>query len=206
MYKLLYNPNIPINRIIDPVWGTTENYLKAANKIFNEKCCDFQHYSEFEKDIFSNLVRLNWMCADLKLNPLQKPVLCDANLQLFQGGTRMMAVSRNKHIQTVGVLCSCEQTKEFNKNWVEVIDKNHLANILNIDIKEIIMLYENWHDHLLDWIEFSLLSSSNHMHNETLRWNQITNYLNNQSSDFRFSLSWLDTEIDWSTWDNLDGH
>jgi len=64
----------------------------------------------------------------------------------------------------------------------------------------------NWNEQQLNWIEFALISSADHMHDENLRWKQITNYLNAQSMDFKFSTDWLDSVIDWSKWASLDGH
>ena len=45
MYKLLYNPSVPVETVVDPVWGTTEKYLAASNKILQIKQLDFDFYS-----------------------------------------------------------------------------------------------------------------------------------------------------------------
>ena len=206
MYKLLYNPSVPVETVVDPVWGTTENYLAASNKILQTKQLNFDFYSAFEKDIFANLVRLNWMCNDLKTNRLQKPILCDADLRMFQGGTRMMAVARNPHIKSVAVLCSSKHDKKFDSNWTEVVDLTHLTDILNFDANHIMLQQPNWNEQQLNWIEFALISSADHMHDENIRWRQITNYLTAQSMDFKFSTDWLDSVIDWSKWASFGGH
>lgn len=57
-----------------------------------------------DPDQLANMVRLNWMVQDLKINPMIKPIFCRDNFDVIVGDTRIMA-AKLVGLDHVPVMC-----------------------------------------------------------------------------------------------------
>jgi hypothetical protein len=198
MYKLLYNSSVSI-KVIQPIM-TVDQLLSIANDAVHSGSL-----SEYQQDVLANLVRLNWMIEDLRHNTIQKPLLLSSGLTVETGDTRLMAASFHPRITTVPALLTVENNISM-PEWITVINMEHLGKLLNIDPKNIMLNNQDWTKQQLSWIEFAYPHTSNHMHDESQRLGIMHRYIEKQPQDFLFTRKWLQTPIDWSKWDSLDGH
>ena len=198
MFKLLYNPSVSI-KVIQPIM-TVDQLISIANGAVHSGSL-----SEYQQDALANLVRLNWMIEDLQHNIIQKPLLLSSELTVVTGDTRLMAASFHPRITTVPALLTVENNISM-PEWITVINTDHLGKLLNIDPKNIMLNNQDWTKQQLSWIEFAYPHTSNHMHDESQRLGIMHRYIEKQPQDFLFTRKWLQTPIDWSKWDSLDGH
>jgi len=184
----MYHPMILVKHI-KPVLNV-DQLVKSTN----------QDRSSNNKNLLSKLVRLNWMVENLKHEPVCKPlltVLRNGELVTVTGDTRLQAIELTPQITHVSCLASIPLSLDENfKYWDLVYDNKTLATYLNINVDDIIV-NQDWEYQELDWIEFALPETKDHLHNEDLRYQQIVNYLN-ENPDTVFSRKWLQTPIDWS--------
>jgi len=184
---LIYHPGILVKHI-KPVLNV-DQLVESTN----------QDRSSNNKNLLSKLVRLNWMVENLKHEPVYKPLLTilrNGKLVTVTGDTRLQAIELNPQITHVSCLASIPLSLDENfKYWDLVYDKQTLATYLNINVDDIIV-NQDWEYQELDWIEFALPETKDHLHNEDLRYQQIVNYLN-ENPDTVFSRKWLQTPIDW---------
>jgi len=183
MYQLYYNPSTPVHLIKPEL--TLDICLERAN-------LKYMH-------VLKNLVRLNWMVNDLKVNPIMKPILLRNNFQVFCGDTRMMAVELNPHIKNVPTLLQCDTNVTVGSGWIKVESVLHLAELVGTVPENI--LCKNWNQQQLEWIEFAFPQTSHHMHDEQQRERMISNYLRTHP-DTIFDQDWVCSTIDWSLYDH----
>ena len=136
------------------------------------------------------------MVNDLRYSFIQKPLLVDHDFNIITGDTRHMALQVHKHITHVSALMSAQTAPD---NWVDIQSRYELAELLDIDPKNIIT-NSDWSKQQLDWIEFAYPHTENHMHDEDQRTRMIENYLQ-QHPDTVFDKKWLSEIIDWKIYD-----
>ena len=85
MYKLFYNPLVPVEHL---------------NPCQSLKEC-LMHANLGDVNCQTKLVRLNWMIPHVKQHGIQKPLLVDANFNTLTGDTRKMALDLNPEITHV---------------------------------------------------------------------------------------------------------
>ena len=144
-----------------------------------------------EGDAPANMVRLNWMIQDLRINPMRKPVFLDDQWQTIVGDTRVMAadilglrdlpvmiqskVPRGKVVQDLSVcgLAGCEI----------------LTNPAGRDI----------FSEPVEWLEIVDPGSEHHMHDEAARAARMERYLAANPGTV-FSREWLEQPVDWAVY------
>ena len=184
MYDLYYNPFTPVDLIKSEL--TLDVCLKRANRK--------------DMHVLRNMVRLNWMVHDLKSNIICKPILLRNNFEVFCGDTRMMAVKMNAHIKDVPALLQVDDNTTVGSDWIKVQNVLHLAELIGTTPENIIY-NQNWNEQPLEWIEFAMPHTVNHMHDEQQRERMISNYLNKYPGTI-FDQDWCCSKIDWSLYDH----
>jgi hypothetical protein len=177
---LLYNASVPVSAI-KPLCSL-DQMLDEANQNLNS-------------NTMAKMVRLNWMVANLKDEPIQKPLLVDHTGVIQTGDTRMAAISLNEHVTHVPCLMTAPVEK-MDLDWVYVEDKNQLGAMLNINSADI-LTHDDWNYNGIDWIEFAYTHTEHHMHDEDERYRMIVNYLE-QHPDTVFTREWLQTPVNWT--------
>lgn len=184
MYELYYNPFTPVNMVRPEM--TVEQSLLLANQRDN--------------NVLANLVRLNWMIQDLKCNIIYKPILLREGFEVVTGDTRMMAISMHPYIKDVPALLTVRSPVSVGNNWIKIDTKQHLAEL--VGTKEMnIVCFNDWNKQEVEWIEFAMPHTENHMHDEEQRMRMILNYLQ-KYPDTIFDQDWLLERIDWNLYDH----
>lgn len=195
----MYHPAVQIANI------TPMMNLDSLIKFVNDSLTvDKEYHNAGQIDKLANMVRLNWMTENLKHDPIYKPILTvvrGGKLLTVTGDTRLQAIELNPHITHISCLVSIpfELSENF-KFWDLVDSKETLATYLNIDADNI-LINQDWSYTELDWMEFSLQETCNHMHDVDQRLRMIYNYLDAQNPSFQFTKKWLTDPIDWNLYD-----
>lgn len=176
---MLYNASVPVD-LIKP-FCDLDQMLADANQATNSNA-------------MAKMVRLNWMVANLKDEPVQKPLLIDHTNTVQTGDTRIAAISLNEHITHVPCVMTAP-VDQMNLDWVYVEDKQQLGKMLSIDPEDI-LLHDDWHYSSIEWIEFAYMHTAHHMHDEQQRYQMIVNYLE-QHPDTVFTREWLQSPVNW---------
>ena len=197
-YCLLYNPRLLVSAVFPVLPLNT--LLNRCNETLQQPQ---ESWTPGQIDDLARLVRLNWMVEDLKTHPIIKPLVL--NLRYFlmttiTGDTRLQAIELSPHVTVVSALLTIKrQYLDQFPDWTEIKDNDHLASQMRIPVEKLIFSEDNydWKTQELDWIEFDLVETSHHMHDEDERFRMIVNYLE-QHPDTVFTRKWLQNPIKWS--------
>lgn len=177
---LLYNPSVAISDLRP--YADINSMLRDAN-------------SRLNKNQLAKMVRLNWMVQNIKDEPIRKPFLVTNRLIIHAGDTRYAAIQLN-NFGITHVPCLMTTTIDnLNPDWIYIHDKDHLAQLRDIEPKNI-MVHRDWNFDEIDWIEFAYSDTQHHMHDEDERYSMIVNYLE-QYPDTVFTQEWLQTPVNW---------
>src|SRR6056300_1258814 len=95
-YELYYNPNAPVWYFKSAM--SHDEKVEFCNGIALEELRE-NNYNPVHVDILANMVRLNWMCYNVKWQPLVKPIVATAlsngDWQTVVGDTRLSAYELN---------------------------------------------------------------------------------------------------------------
>ena len=210
-YTLLFNNAVPKDACT-PVL-TLNNLLEFVNyQILPKPRCN---HNDGEQNALARIVRLNWMVENLKHNPIAKPIVVfckftnwnqpesDDVWEVMVGDTRLQALELVKNITTVPLLVQVPVFhRKYYPDYQVVPGPEQLKQLLNLQSQDKILCRVDWNSEPIDWIEFDMYSTIDHMHNEDQRLKMAYNYLDSQSSDFVFDRDWLCKPIDWSLYDH----
>lgn len=202
-YELYYNPSTPI-------WHFT-NGMTHIEKV--EFCNTValpelraNNYKPVYVDLLANMVRLNWMCFNVKWQPLVKPVVATAlpngDWQTVVGDTRLAAYELNGFTRIRAILQAETAPKE--PGWLKIENKKCLA--IAGGCREQDVMIDDWHSEPLHWVEFASSHTKDHMHNQPQRFDMMCNYLQSQPIKFVFTKFWFLEPVDWTKYDNLSSH
>jgi hypothetical protein len=202
-YCLLYNPRLLVSQIF-PVLPL-DTLINRCNQTIHQPR---ETHTDGQKNDLARMVRLNWMVENLKTDRIWKPIML--NLRYFlmttiTGDTRLQAIELSPHITVVPALLTIKrQYLDQFPDWINVESTSQLAELMKIPKEKIVFAenFTNWTDQELEWIEFDLQETSNHMHDEDQRLRMMYNYLDQQSDDFCFSRDWISNFIEnWNQYD-----
>ena len=200
MYSLLYKQHLDLSLLSPSL--TMDNFINLLNISLDK---NLDQLTNSDRNLLAKAVRLNWLIEHLKNNTILKPLLLNLkyfSLNVVVGDTRLLAAMFNNHIRSANALLTIKsQYRDQFLDWTEIEDLDHLSEILKINPDQILFTDNkkvNWKNTELDWIEFSLSSTVNHMHNETERFNIMLNYINCRPENFQFTIDWFTTPIDWN--------
>lgn len=144
-------------------------------------------------DSRANLVRLNWMVQDLRVNALRKPIVVDRDWRIIVGDTRLMAIELLGRTQ-VPVLAQLEIPQ-----GQVVTDLDQLCRVCGWDDIEILTqpVGADFFGEAVTWVEFLDPLSQHHMHDEDLRHRMMQQWLSHQPQNFKFTRQWCLEPIDW---------
>ena len=204
-YSLLFKRDFSVNKIAPLL--SLNDLIQKCNKILQVPREDHDHY---QKNLLAKMVRLSWLVHNLKEEPIMKPLLL--NLRHFQvtvstGDTRLQAIAMNPHVIELPCLLSIKSkyVDQF-PDWKVVDDLHHLALACKMLPEEIVFEdgFQSWYNKELQWIEFDLYESGNHMHDEPQRLRMMYNYLDTKDDTFEFSREWLNVYRDQEYWIHYD--
>ena len=156
------------------------------------------------QDEISRLVNVNWIYQKLPLEPIKKPILVyqqDRKYHVICGDTRLMALSLCSDPPRVSVVITtpCESAGEF-LDWIAITSDAELIGHLGLDPGSAAIYYtpaEEDKNYAVSWLEIGDNSTATHLHDINQKLNMMQQYLDQQASDFKFSISWAKLPIKW---------
>ena len=142
-----------------------------------------------EGDARINMVRLNWMIQDLRVNPLRKPVFLDTNWRTIVGDTRVMAADILGWHHLPAMIQSEAPVGQ-------VVKDLSVCGLAGCEI----LTYPPGRDIFSEtakWIEVVDPGSVHHMHDEKQRATKMGRYLDDNPGT-KFTREWLATPVDWT--------
>lgn len=204
-YELYYNPSTPLWHFKSVM--THDEKVEFANTIALSEL-RANNYQPVHVDVFANMVRLNWMCFNVKFQPLVKPIVAveiprnneqpDDVWQTIVGDTRLAAYELNGFTRIRAILQAQKRPNE--PGWLKI--ENRLCLAITGGCKESDLMVGDWNNEPLEWIEFAGVQSQDHMHDQDQRFRMMCNYLRTQTDDFKFNKFWFLEPIDWSLYDH----
>ena len=98
------------------------------------------------------------------------------------------------------VTCLQEQACYFS-DWIPIRHNQDLTDILQFDPKTTTIVYRaapTSAGYAIEWLEIGDQSTSHHLHSISQRVTMMQNFLNSQSADFEFDLTWPHQGLDWN--------
>ena len=156
------------------------------------------------QDEISRLVNVNWIYQKLPREPIKKPILVyqqDRKYHVICGDTRLMALSLCSDPPRVSVVITtpCESAGEF-LDWIPITSDAELIGHLGLDPGSAAIYYtpaEEDKNYAVSWLEIGDNNTATHLHDINQKLNMMQQYLDQQASDFEFSVSWAKLPIKW---------
>jgi hypothetical protein len=157
------------------------------------------------QDEISRLVNVNWIYQKLSLEPIKKPILVyqqDRKYHVICGDTRLMALSLCSDPPQVSVVITT--TRELAGNfldWIAITNDAELIDHVGLDTGSAAIYYtpaEVDKNYAVSWLEIGDNSTATHLHDINQKLNMMQQYLDQQTDNFEFSVSWARQPIKWS--------
>ena len=156
------------------------------------------------QDEISRLVNVNWIYQKLPSEPIRKPILVhqeDGKYRVDCGDTRLMALSLCSDSPQVSVVITTprESAGEF-LDWVPITSDAELIGYLDLDPGSAAIYYtpaDADKNYAVSWLEIGDNSTAMHLHDINQKLNMMQQHLDQQASDFEFSISWTKQPIQW---------
>lgn len=157
------------------------------------------------QDEISRLVNVNWIYQKLSREPIKKPILVyqqDRKYHVICGDTRLMALSLCSDPPQVSVVITapCKSAGDF-LNWIAITSDAELIGHVGLDTGSAAIYYtpaEVDKNYAISWLEVGDNSTATHLHDINQKLNMMQQYLDQQNSDFEFSISWAKQPIEWT--------
>jgi hypothetical protein len=157
-----------------------------------------------QQNEIARLVRVNWIYQRLCVEPIRKPILVhmvNNDLVVDCGDTRVIALTALDPQATVSVLVTCLTACAHNfSDWIPIKHNQDLIDTLQFDPNNTVIVYRTTStdaDYAVEWLEIGDQSTSHHLHNVSQRVSMMQHFLNTQSPDFEFDLTWPKQKVDW---------
>jgi hypothetical protein len=156
------------------------------------------------QDEISRLVNVNWIYQKLPLEPIKKPILVyqqDRKYHVICGDTRLMALSLCSDPPQVSVVITTprESVSEF-LDWIPIASGAELIGHVGLDPGSAAIYYtpaDADKNYAVSWLEIGDNNTAMHLHDINQKLNMMQQYLDQQASDFEFSMSWAKQPIKW---------
>ena len=204
-HRLFYCNNFPINQI------QSQQTLLQLCKMANYR---LDHYAknEFIKDInshdfVSNIVKINSMVNTIKEFGCVKPMLLQYHRSMPMitgtGDSRLKAIECITEITTVPAIISTHQKySHLFAHYAAIYTIDQLRYVCNVDFSTdfYARFTDEFADYGIDWIEYNV----NKVVVPSTEWclTAIQNYINAQSSTFRFTVDWFKHLVNWDDYKN----
>lgn len=203
-YAMFYHPGKPITDIL-PIL-TYASAQKNINQWLKDLGRDLSKWNWGQQDQISQIMRANWICQRLPVEPIRKPLLVhkvDNKFQVDCGDTRLMALIAHNPLATTSLVVTClkSQSKLY-KDWTPVAGDKQLIELLNFSKNSSVLARSSdpRSDYAMSWLEIGDSTTAHHLHNMNERVNFMQEYLNQQPSDFEFNDQWVSCTIDWASY------
>lgn len=199
-YQMFFNSCWPTTQL-KPI-QTLDQSIALVNQCLDRNGSNLDQWSEYEQDQAARLLWVNWIYQRLSIEPIRKPILAhleNNQLTIDCGDTRLMALSLTQQPQQISVVAVDKNSQnEFFKNWIPVKSNCDLKKLTGFSEQANILLTVS-DKGSISWLEIGDQTTAHHLHNVNQRVAMLQNYLNLHKENFRFSVDWARSLIDWST-------
>lgn len=202
-HVLYYDPAVPITHIAKQTklqdlcnWANNEINLHSKECFTSD---ERRHYD------CANLVKINQMVHSLANYGSVKPMLLfftgNYPYATGTGDTRLRAIERLSQISSVsGIISTHSKYQSMFKHLQEIKSFTEFAQCFNAKVGDqfLIRLTDQQAPYGIDWYEHALTQPGVSVPDWGFCLSAIQNYVNCQSDEFKFTVSWFDQLIDWS--------
>ena len=202
-YSMFYHPDWPAQNL-KPVC-TLEQSISDVNGMLQNSGRDLSRWSAKDQDEIARLLRANWIWQRLPIEPIRKPILVHLEHNEFVvdcGDTRLMALSLLSHDSRVSVVCTVSKDLDSRfEGWTQIKNNQDLISATGFSASAgILLTLSDSKDYAVSWLEIGDHTTTHHLHDVDLRLQMMQGYLDQQPSNFLFSLDWCKNQIDWNSY------
>ena len=201
-YCMFFCPDYYANKLT-PV-QTLVKSVSFVNQTLREQGRQLSKWDVGQQDEIARLMWVNWIYQRLCVEPIRKPILVhldNTDLVIDCGDTRVMALTAWDPQATVPVLVSCDRPQaDVFAEWHQITCDQDLIDVLKFDPAGTSIYLSatlpGTH-HAVNWLEIGDQSTSHHLHNVSQRLSMMQEFLNTQTPDFEFDLTWPKQKVNW---------
>ena len=201
-YAMFYRAGVSIQEL-SPL-QTLDKSIETVNTYMKQHGQNLYSWEPGLQDEISRLVNVNWIYQKLPHEPIKKPILVhqeNGKYLVDCGDTRLMALSLCLDPPRVSVVITtpCESASEF-LDWIAITSDAELIGHLGLDPGSASIYYtpaDADKNYAVSWLEIGDNSTATHLHDINQKLNMMQQYLDQQASDFKFSISWAKLPIKW---------
>ena len=200
-WAMFYHSQWPVEDLL-PIC-TLEQSIDIVN-------CQLQHSRDLSiwdpnhQDEIARLLRVNWIYQRLGNEPIRKPILVHKHLDQLVvdcGDTRLMSVKLLSDPGPVSVIITVpKECSDQYADWQQIYNNQDLRQVTGFGTSANILLRQATGDYAVEWLEIGDHTTAHHLHNVDQRVDMMQCYINEQPNDFKFSVDWARTSIDWDTY------
>jgi hypothetical protein len=201
-YAMFYRAGMSVQELCP--MQTLDKSIEIVNAHMKQHGRNLYAWEPGLQDEISRLVNVNWIYQKLPCEPIKKPILVyqqDRKYHVICGDTRLMALSLCSDPPQVSVVITtpCDSAGEF-LDWIAITSDAELIGHLGLDPGSAAIYYtpaEEDKNYAVSWLEIGDNSTAMHLHDINQKLNMMQQHLDQQTSDFEFSISWAKLPIEW---------
>jgi hypothetical protein len=202
-YAMFYHTGMNVQEL-SPL-QTLSNSIDIVNTYMKQHGQNLSVWEPGLQDEISRLVNVNWIYQKLPLEPIRKPVLVykeNGKYRVTCGDTRLMALNLCSVPPLVSVVITipCKSAGDF-LDWIPITSDAELIGHVGLDPDSATIYYtpaEVDKDYAVSWLEIGDNSTATHLHDINQKLNMMQQHLDQQTNNFKFSISWAKQPIEWA--------
>jgi len=182
--------------------GTSlQSVIAFVNSCVRVRGRDLSHWNAGEQDQIARLLWVNLFYQRLAQEPIRKPLLVHAQqsqLHVDCGDTRLMVLDlaqQNTALSTVTVVPVDQQ--DLYPDWQLINTNSQLIDLLEFDSSAELAIRIAPNQQWAEWFEIGDKTTALHLHDIAVRINLMQQYIDQQSTEFEFTESWMRKPINW---------
>jgi hypothetical protein len=201
-YAMFYHAGMSVQDLCP--MQTLDKSIEIVNTHMNLHGRNLLTWEPGLQDEISRLVNVNWIYQKLLSEPIKKPILVyqqDRKYHVICGDTRLMALNLCSDPPLVSVVITTprELAGDF-LDWIPITGDYELIGHVGLDTGSAAIYYtpaDADKNYAVYWLEVGDNSTATHLHNINEKLNMMQQYLDQQNSDFEFSVAWAKQPIEW---------
>ena len=202
-YAMFYHAGMSVQELCP--MQTLSNSIKIVNTHMKLYGRNLFSWEPGLQDEISRLVNVNWIYQKLPHEPIKKPILVyqqDRKYHVICGDTRLMALNLCLDPPQVSVVITapCKSAGDF-LDWIAITSDAELIGHVGLDTGSAAIYYtpaDADKNYAISWLEVGDNSTATHLHDIRQKLNMMQQYLDQQTDNFEFSVSWARQPIKWS--------
>lgn len=199
-WAMFYNNSMPIAHLHSV--QTLDQAIDTVNQQLDYNRC-LSSWSAGHQDQAARLLWVNWIYQRLAHEPIRKPILThyqNKQLHVDCGDTRLMSLRLFNEQAHTAVIATCPiDSIDHFAQWMRINNSAELKQAAGFGEHACVLARpgEHW---CLDWMEIGDASTAHHLHSIDQRLHMLEHYLADQADDFKFTVDWAQSLIDWASY------